>query len=262
MAKRNKNILLTGAASGIGKAAAIELLKRRHHVIATTETEEQAASLQNELPNAEVFKLDISNAKDREKVDSMELDVLINNAAIGESGSLAEVPMDKVRNNFEVNVFSTLELSQRVLSNFIKKDQGTVIFVSSLAGRISMPFLAPYSMTKFALSSGAEAMRTEIKKISRNIHVSIIEPGAYHTGFNQLNVGKKMQWVKEDSPFASVYKDIHLKELRQFKLLETDDLSAIVSKIVKAAETKRPKLRYSAPWWQALGVRILRIFGK
>lgn len=262
MNRSSKTILITGAGSGIGRATAFALVQKGHRVIATTETEDQAKDLSIELPKAEVFKLNICDENDRKKIDQYSIHVLINNAAIGESGSLAEISMDKVRHNFEVNVFSTLALSQRVIADFVEKDRGTVIFISSLAGRLSMPFLAPYSMTKFALSSGAEALRSELKKISKNIHVSIIEPGAYHTGFNQLNVGKKLKWVSQDSAFAQTYESIYQKELLQFKWLETDDLSAIVRKIVKASEAKRPKLRYTAPWWQALGVRVLRIFGK
>lgn len=114
-----KIILITGAGSGIGKDTAIALAKRGHKVIATTETEEQSTALQKEIISFDIdliiFKLDITNENDRRKIESYDLDVLINNAGIGESGSLAEIDVNKVRHNFEVNVFSSFEISQLAL---------------------------------------------------------------------------------------------------------------------------------------------------
>ncbi|MEY4449380.1 MAG: hypothetical protein RLZZ433_2395, partial [Pseudomonadota bacterium] len=106
----SKTILITGAATGIGKDTAMALAQRGHRVLATTQTTEQAASLRQAAAQAgvalEVFKLDITSEPDREQLDQYTLDVLINNAALGESGSLAEVDMNRVRKLFEVNVFS------------------------------------------------------------------------------------------------------------------------------------------------------------
>ncbi|MDO9000636.1 SDR family NAD(P)-dependent oxidoreductase [Sediminibacterium sp.] len=261
-----KTILITGAGTGIGKATAFELARKGHDVIATTETEEQSLDLKNEIKSAnilmEVFKLDITNKTDRKKIENYNLDVLINNAGIGESGSLAEIDINKVRNNFEVNVFSTLEISQLALKKMLVRKQGTIIFISSLAGRITMPFLGPYCMTKFALSSGAETLRREIHRVRENVHISIIEPGGYHTGFNQKNIAKKYVWMNEQSVFYSIIDKIKIEEEKLFKFTESKTTTSIVQKIVKAAEAKKPKLRYSAPWWQAVGTQLLRIFGK
>lgn len=261
-----KTILITGAGTGIGKNSALALAGRGHNVIATTETEEQSLNLQKEMKShniaMNVFKLDITDEKDRKKIEDYNLDVLINNAGIGESGPLAEINIDKVRHNFEVNVFSSFEISQLALKKMFVKKQGTILFISSLAGRITMPFLGPYCMTKFALSGGAEAMRSEIHQVHKNIHVSLIEPGAYHTGFNQKNIAKKYVWMNEDSEFYPIIDQIKAKEEKQFKLTESKSTKSIVNKIVKAAEAKNPKLRYSAPWWQAFGVQLLRMFGK
>lgn len=261
-----KTILITGAGSGIGKDASIALANRGHYVIATTETSEQANELKlacaDIKPELRIFKLDITNEEDRKLVEDFHLDVLINVAGIGESGSLAEINMNKVRTNFEVNVFSTFQISQLALKRMLRVNKGTIIFTSSLAGRISMPFLGPYCMTKFALSCGAETMRNEIHRVRKNVHVSLIEPGAYHTGFNQKNISKKYEWMNEQSVFYPIISKIKKEEQRQFLFTESKSTSGIIQKIIKAAEAKRPGLRYSAPWWQAFGVWLLRVFGK
>lgn len=260
-----KTILITGAGSGIGKASAIALAKRGHTVIATTETDEQCNSFKAELPtlllNITVVKVDITIDADRKKAAAFKPDVLINNAGIGESGSLAEIDLDKVRHNFEVNVFSSFEISQLVLATMLANNKGTVIFVSSLAGRFPITFLGPYSMTKFALTCGATTMRTEIHRVRKNVHITLIEPGAYFTGFNQKNIDKKYVWMNKNSVFYPIIDKLKSEEAFQYKI-ESKSISSIVNKIIIAAEATKPKLRYSAPWWQAYGVRLLRILGK
>jgi len=261
-----KTILITGAGTGIGKDTALALAKRGHLIIATTETEEQCLTLQKEVNSLNldinIFKLDITSKEDRKKIEDYDLDVLINNAGIGESGSLAEIDINKVRNNFEVNVFSQFEISQLALKKMLAKKKGTVLFISSLAGRITMPFLGPYCMTKFALSSGVETLRDEIHRISNDVHISVIEPGGYHTGFNQKNIAKKYVWMDKHSIFNPIIDKIKAEEERQFKITEAKTTGSIVRKIVAAAEANKPRLRYSAPGWQAFGVHLLRMFGK
>ena len=261
-----KKILITGAGSGIGKATSVALAQRGHAVIATTETHEQARSLMNEMASlgltVEVAKLDITLPEDRQLVLKYDLDVLINNAGTGESGSLAEINMDLVRRNFEVNVFSAFEISQLALRKMLERNQGSLIFISSLAGRIVMPFLGPYCMTKFALSSGAESLRNEIHRVRKKVHVCLIEPGGYHTGFNQRNIARKYEWMKSDSVFQPIMETIRKEEERQFRFVEVRAVDSIVKKIVRASEARKPRLRYSAPAWQAWGTQILRILGK
>ncbi|MFZ1063284.1 MAG: SDR family NAD(P)-dependent oxidoreductase, partial [Acidimicrobiales bacterium] len=99
----SKSVLITGAGSGFGKLAALALAQRGHHVIATTETDDQASALERDEPSLQVEKLDITS-NDVDKVHAWSVDVLINNAGVGETGPLADVPMDRVRRLFEVNV--------------------------------------------------------------------------------------------------------------------------------------------------------------
>ncbi len=264
--EESKTILITGAGSGIGKDASIALSKRGHKVIATTETKDQADKLLEEFSSLglimEVEKLDVTYTEDRQFIRHRELDVLINNAGIGESGPLSEIDFDRVRNNFEINVFGAFELSQLALKNMMKNNRGIVLFISSLFGRVTSPFLGPYCMTKFALAGGVEAMRAEIHRVRKNVHVSLIEPGGYHTGFNQKNVARKYEWLNEDSEYFNIIQNLKKEEERQFNFVELKSTKSIVNQIVKAAEAKKPRLRYTSPKWQSIGIQFMRAFGK
>ena len=260
-----KSILITGAGTGIGKDTAFALAQRGHQVLATTQTEAQALKLKQAATekglHLEVFKLDITSAEDRAVLAQHRIDVLINNAAMGESGSLAEVDMQRVRQLFEVNLFATLELTQVALRQMIERESGTVLFISSIAGRVPMPFLMPYSMSKFALSAAAAGLRAEMDQLKKNVHISVIEPGAIHTGFNQAMTHSKYAWMGSSSYFAHQAEAMKKQERITFNWLEAKTTRGIVKAIVKAAEANRPRLRYVAPWIQGFGVRLARIFG-
>ena len=260
-----KTILITGAGTGIGKDAAFALALRGHRVLATTQTEAQSDVLRIEAANRnvvlEIFKLDITLEADREAIAAYPIDVLLNNAGMGESGSLAEVDMQRVRQIFEVNLFATLALTQVALRGMIAREKGTVLFVSSIAGRVPMPFLMPYGMSKFALSAAGAGLRAEMDQLKKNIQIALIEPGAIHTGFNQAMTNSKYQWMNASSYFAHQADAMKKKERATFKFLEARSTQGIVNQIVKAAEASRPKLRYVSPWIQGFGIRLARIFG-
>ena len=260
-----KTILITGAGTGIGRDAAFALAERGHAVLATTFSASQADALRAECvqrgQTMEVFKLDITDAADRNLLLGRPIDVLINNAALGESGSLAEVDVNRIRKVFEVNVFATLEITQVALKGMIARQSGTVLFISSIAGRLPMPFLMPYSMTKFALSAAAAGLRSEMDQLGKNVQIAVIEPGAIHTGFNQSMTDRKYEWMDESSYFFAQAKAMKVKEKRTFAFLEARDTRSIVAKIIAASEARRPRLRYVAPWIQGFGIRLARIFG-
>ncbi len=265
MTSTSRHILITGAGTGIGRDAALALAQRGHQVVAATYSELQAAALREECQAKgvamRVIKLDITSVADRAQLPPLALDVLINNAGVGESGSLAEVSVDRIRQAFEVNVFATLELTQLALRGMIARRSGTVLFVSSIAGRIPMPFLMPYAMTKFALSAAGAGLRAELDQLRCNVHVALIEPGAIHTGFNQAMTQRKYDWMDETSYFHAQAAQMQARERRTFAFLEARDTRSIVAQIVRASEARRPKLRYVAPWAQGAMVRLARIFG-
>ena len=180
---------------------------------------------------------------------------------MGESGSLAEVDMQRVRKIFEVNLFCTLELTQLALRGMIQREKGTVLLVSSIAGRVPMPFLMPYSMSKFALSAAGAGLRAEMDQLKKNIHIALIEPGAIHTGFNQAMTDSKYAWMGPSSYFAHQAVKMQKQERATFQFLEAKSTDGIVKQIIKACEASRPKLRYTSPWIQGFGVRMARIFG-
>lgn len=260
---KSKTILITGAGSGIGRDSAKALLGNGHKLIATTEFEEQVSELQAELgERATVFKLDVTKKEDREKILTFDIDVLINNAAEGQSGSVAEVDPNIIRKSFEINVFSPIELTQLIIPKMIKRGGGTIVFISSVAGRIPLPFMMPYSMTKFALSAAAAALRDEMKVLDKGIKVSIVEPGPYGTGFNQRLSETRFSWMDQKSLFSiKQIEKLKRDEKKQLDMVEVKSTKTIVNKIVKASEATNPKLRYVAPWWIALFVRIARMLG-
>lgn len=260
-----KTILITGSGSGIGRDAAFRLAERGHTVTATTHDEAQAISLRAEAErraqHLDIFKLDITDPADRARIEPLAIDVLINNAAVGDSGSLAEVDVNRIRKTFEVNLFATLELTQLALKGMIARERGTVIFVSSIAGRIPAPFLMPYAMTKFALSAAGAALRTEMDMLGKNVNVCVIEPGAVHTGFNQAMTARKYEWMEKNSYFHEKLERIKSMESRMLTFAEARTTKSIVTQFVRAAESDRPRLRYVAPWAQGALVQLARMAG-
>ncbi len=263
---KSKTIVITGAGSGLGREAAITLAKRGHKVIATTQYERQAKELnilaEDRNIDLKSFKLDIRLEKDRDMLYDIDFDVLINNAAIGDSGSISDIRVDRIENVFETNVFSNIKITQVALKKLIENKQGRVIFLSSLAGRISMPFLGPYCSSKFAIEGFASSLRKEMKKLDdTNIQIGIIEPGAYATGFNKENNDKKYNWMYNESYFKYKWKDIKEKETRYWNFIEKKNLNSIIKQYIKSVEDKKVKFRYTAPKLQSIFIQFQRILG-
>ena len=210
-----KTVMITGAGSGFGKGASLALAARGHQVIATTETEEQAAALRAEAPQLTVEKLDITSA-DVAKAADWDIDVLINNAGAGQTGPMADVPLDRVRHLFEVNVFGTLAVTQQVLPRMVAKGAGRIIIVSSIAGVVVGPSFGPYSMTKHALEAMGKAMRAELAP--QGIDVTLLNPGPYLTGFNDRMADSMWEWfgdgVAERAGDADVRDDARVRHDR------------------------------------------------
>jgi short-subunit dehydrogenase len=191
-----KSVMITGAGSGFGKQTSIALAARGHHVIATTETDDQASALQSEAPELTVERVDITG-DDVAKVADWDIDVLINNAGAGQTGPMADVPMDRVRHLFDVNVFGTLAVTQRVLPGMVARGSGRVIIMSSIAGVMVGPSFGPYSMTKHALEAMGKAMRAELAPLG--VDVCLVNPGPFNTGFNDRMAESMWEWFGDGS---------------------------------------------------------------
>ena len=246
-------ILITGARSGIGYATALELLNRGHFVYLTVHTEEQLSSLleYEEVQNQNIncFKLDITSEEDIEKIKELEIDVLINNAAIGNGGSIVEASMDRIRENFEVNFFGTIALTQVFLKRMVERNKGRIVMISSMIGEMPQAWLGIYSSTKAALTNITMALSKELEEVDSQVKVIIIEPGFYRTGFNEVMMDNK--YDDENSIFKEYRRKIYDAEQTKVNALTSDDLTSIVDKIVEAVEAEKPDLKYKAPFIQA-----------
>jgi NAD(P)-dependent dehydrogenase (short-subunit alcohol dehydrogenase family) len=196
-----KTIVITGAGSGFGKGAAIELAGRGHRVIATTETDAQAEALSAEHPQVTALKLDVTDAADVARVADLDPDVLINNAGFGVMAPLSSVPLEQLKAGFEVNVFGMVAMSQAVIPSMKAKGTGRIINMSSIAGVLSGPMTAPYAMTKHAVEAFSTALRDELAPYG--IDVTKLNPGPYDTGFNDDMVNGIAAHIEDgDAPAA------------------------------------------------------------
>ncbi len=228
-----KTVMITGAGSGFGKGASLALAERGHDVIATTETDEQATALRAEAPQLTVEKLDITSA-DVTKAADWDIDVLINNAGAGQTGPMADVPLDRVRHLFEVNVFGTLAVTQQVLPRMVAKGAGRVIIVSSIAGVMVGPSFGPYSMTKHTLEAMGKAMRAELAP--QGIDVTLLNPGPYLTGFNDRMADSMWEWFGEgalNAPATPLF-----EMMREFVTTGQMDPAEVVTRMVELTEAE------------------------
>jgi NAD(P)-dependent dehydrogenase (short-subunit alcohol dehydrogenase family) len=227
----SKTVMITGAGSGFGKGASLALAERGHSVIATTETEEQATALRAEAPQLTVVKLDITT-DDVAQAAEWDLDVLINNAGAGQTGPLADVPIDRVRRLFDVNVFGTLAVTQAVLPRMVAQGSGRIIIMSSISGVLSAPAFGPYSMTKHALEAMGKAMRGELA--GQGIDVCLLNPGPYLTGFNDRMADSMWEWFGEDAVNAAATPLFEM--MRDFVKNDQRDPIEVVDKMVELTE--------------------------
>jgi NAD(P)-dependent dehydrogenase (short-subunit alcohol dehydrogenase family) len=227
----SKTVMITGAGSGFGKGASLALAARGHRVIATTETADQADALRAEAPQLQVEVLDITTP-DVAKAAAWDIDVLINNAGAGQTGPMADVPIDRVRRLFDVNVFGTLAVTQAVLPQMVARGSGRIIIVSSIAGVVSGPAFGPYSMTKHALEAMGKAMRAELA--GQGIDVTLLNPGPYLTGFNDRMADSMWEWFGDGSlnaPSAPLF-----QMMRQLVTTGQMDPAEVVQRMVELVE--------------------------
>ncbi|MGK7930825.1 MAG: SDR family NAD(P)-dependent oxidoreductase, partial [Microcystaceae cyanobacterium] len=203
----SKTILITGAGSGLGQGTALGLAKNGHKVIATVENWPQATQLKADALQSDVEliveKLDYLNKSDQDHIVNkygQQVDIFVPNAATGETGPIAEIPVERIRHVFEVNVFSTLELAQKFAAIFAKRGYGKIFFTSSIVGFSIFPFLAPYVSSKHALEAIVQLMRQELE--GTGVQIATINPGPFRTGFNDRMYDTLDQWYDPNKNFT------------------------------------------------------------
>lgn len=244
---KKKTVLITGCSSGIGWAAALGLKKRDWHVFATARKEEDVRELAH--LGLKSHLLDVSDSKSiKEAVDWVlgetggTLDALINNAGYGQVGAIEDLSREMLRQQFEVNVFGLQELTNRLIPIFRRQRRGRIVNISSVAGRISVPYSGAYSASKYALEALSDALRNEVR--SSGIRVSLIEPGVIRTKFNEKAQGYFIP-IKEDrtSHHYKAYQKISWERKKELSA-RVPSPEAVVKRIIHALEGRRPRARY------------------
>ncbi len=172
---RKMIVLVTGASRGIGRALAEELSSRGHRVYGTGRSRPK-----DELTFAYI-PMDVTDEKSVKKairgvIDAEgHIDVLVNNAGVSHCGTVEETPAKIARDMFETNYFGPLALIRSIIPRMRERRSGTIVNITSAAGRIGLPFEGHYSASKFALEGLSEALRHEVMPFG--IRVIVVEPG-------------------------------------------------------------------------------------
>lgn len=267
---QRKMILITGASSGIGRSTCLYLAQKGYRVIGTSRAQARLADLQAEgsredLPLVTV-ELDITSdaAVDGVLPAIVEqhggVDVLVNNAGYGLWGPMEGLSMHQIRDQFEANFFAAIRLIKAVLPGMVHRGRGTIINVSSIAGRIGTPFNSGYTASKFALEGLSESLRLELWPLG--IRVAVIEPALFRTGFHRNQVMSEGMRSGETpyTPYLRRYEDRHARYRR--RQLDPIMVAKVIHKVIRS---RRPAFRYPVgmeAWLGTLGARLLpeRIF--
>ncbi|WP_436923112.1 SDR family oxidoreductase [Halosimplex amylolyticum] len=180
-----KTALITGSSSGIGRATAVDFLRREWTVYATARDTDDVADLAE--AGCETAELDVTSDADVERVvdriaaETGRIDCLVNNAGYAQYGPIEDVPVEAVRDQFDVNVYGPHRLTRAVLPHMRKRGSGTIVNVSSVQGRVATGGTGAYSGSKFALEAMSDALRVEVEDFG--IDVVLVEPGPVATAF-------------------------------------------------------------------------------
>lgn len=242
-----KVAIVTGSSSGIGYETSLALARNGFYTFATVRNPKKADKIlqvaKKENLNIEIIELDVDNEKSIsaaiEKIISKKqrIDVLVNNAGWGLFGSVEDVSMKDFRAQFETNFFGIISIIQKVAPIMRKQGSGTIVNVSSVAGRIGFPGSPAYISSKFALEGLSESLRYELGQFG--VKIVIIEPGVIKTNFFS---SMKIAEPKPDSP----YKEITEKVIMGIKMMAElgTPPSEVATTILNAIKEENPRPRY------------------
>src|SRR5919202_2949786 len=221
-----KVAVVTGSSSGIGFETSLLLAKNGVFTYATMRNLDRSNKIielkqKGNLP-LEVLKLDVTDDKSiNDAIGKIEneqetMDILVNNAGYALVGPLEELSIQEFKEQFETNVFGVIRVTQSVLPIMRKQRSGTIVNVSSIAGRIGFPLTPAYVSSKFALEGLSESIAYELEQFG--IKVILVEPGIIKTNFdNNLKIGKNVSAASTTNDHNSPYADITEKRLAGFK---------------------------------------------
>ena len=194
-------VLITGSGTGFGYEVAMRLAEKGFDVIAAVEIWAQVQTLKRQAAergvDLRVEKLDVTDAGDRKKALTWDVEILVNNAGVGEGGSTLDIPAANMRREFEVNVIGPLLLTQGIAKQMVKRGEGRIVWVSSREGLNVNPFTGIYAASKHAVEAIAETMANELQEF--NIEVATVNPGPFLTGFNDRMFQTWQSWEDDGS---------------------------------------------------------------
>lgn len=258
-----RTVLVTGASTGIGRAATLYMDRLGWRAFAGVRDEADAAALRAEgSGRLTPVYLDVTDARSiaetRRIIAAEQHDAglagLVNNAGIPYGGPVEFISLDEVRRTYEVNFFGAIAITQAFLP-LLRQGRGRIVNMSSIGGLVSAPFVAPYASTKFALEALSDSLRMELAPW--HIHVSVIEPGAIDTPIWN-KAGGVVNDLIEDAPQEAL--DLYGSAIRGMAPhysphgIPTEHVSRAVAHALTSAH---PKTRYPIGWDGTLA-RILR----
>ncbi len=239
-------ILITGCSSGIGRATALEAAARGHRVFATARNPESLRDLESR-GRMRALALDVTDtASIREAVASVlaeagRVDALVNNAGYGQYGAAEDVTAEEWRRQFDVNLFGAIEAARAVLPAMREKGSGTIVNVSSVAGKIAIPFAAPYCASKHALEAFSDALRVEVAPFG--VRVVVIEAGPIETRFADRARAGAARMLTATGPYSLFYRNAERAMDTDFQAGKLPP-EAVARVILEAIESDNPKTRY------------------
>lgn len=235
----SKVVLITGAASGIGRACAEHLARRGHRVFGGDRN--PGSFLVKVTPLLMDVNEDDSVAAAIEEVVNQagRIDVVVNNAGFGIAGSIEDTSMDEARAQLDTNFFGAVRVIKAALPHMRRQGTGLIVNVASIGGLIALPFQGLYSASKFALEGLSEALRMEVA--SAGINVALLEPADCRTGFTAAR-------RSVEAADRSAYRDAFAISLA---VIESDEMGGADPKVMarrlaKIVATPSPRLRYMA----------------
>ncbi len=252
MAEKSEAVLITGCSSGIGRATAERLAQRGWTVYATARHVESIAPLESR--GCRLLALDVTDEDSmRRAVEEVEraegaVGVLINNAGYSQSGAVEAVPMQKVRRQFETNVFGLVRMCQLVLPGMRRRGRGRIVNLSSMGGRFTLPGGGYYHATKHAVESLSDALRFEVAGFG--VAVVLIQPGLILTRFDETAVASMGEEGRPGDPYAGFEAAVARTTSDAYR--ENGPLSKLgggpktVARVIeRAISTPRPRARYT-----------------